>query len=115
MSHGGAKLLACSLFGSGPTTAASGSTDDHADRGSQDCSRQTAGGFQNYRRYYELAADHRLSHGDRTADSWPGPGRNPGAPNPDHVRPPDDRRAGGGNVRAAATAAVGRRKSRYAL
>jgi hypothetical protein len=62
------------------------------DRGSQDCSRQTAGGFQDSRRYYELAADHRLSHGDRAADSWPSPGWNAGAPNPDHARPPDDRR-----------------------
>ena len=82
------------------------------DRGSQDCSRQTAGGFQDSHRYQELAADHRVSHGDRAADSWPGPGWNAGAPNPDHVRPPDDRRVGGRNVRAAARAAVGRDRAR---
>src|SRR4029077_645128 len=30
-----------------------------------------------------------LSRGDRAADSWPSPGWNAGAPNPDHARPPE--------------------------
>src|ERR1700730_10539549 len=91
------------------------SDGNNANRGPQNCCRQSAGGFHDGLRHHGLAADHRLDHSDRIAYSRPDRRRNAAAPDPNHVWPRDNRRAGGGGVREAAAAVPHRAESRHAL